>query len=58
MWWCKHCGPEHPLHIAWRLVPNPLGTYSIAGAQLKVTAKKVPFAICNNCSRECRGKPT
>ena len=56
--WCKHCGPDHPLRIEWRLVAKPLGTYSLAGAQTKVAATNTPFAICDRCERECQGKPT
>lgn len=58
--WCKHCGPSHPLRIEWReiLEAKPIGTFSLAGAGMKVSCVKHewPWAVCDNCGRESRGK--
>lgn len=58
--WCKHCGPEFPLRVEWReeLVAKPLTSFSLAGAQMKVSAVKRewPYAVCDSCGRESRGK--
>ena len=56
--WCKHCGEEFPLRVEWRLVAKPLGTWSLAGAQMKTVATNTPFAICDNCGRESQGSTT
>lgn len=56
--WCKHCGPEFPLRVEWRLEAKPLGTWSLAGAQMKIVAANTPFAICDSCGRECQGELT
>lgn len=53
--WCKHCGPEFALRIEWRLVAKPLGTFSLAGQQMKFSAANTPFVICDNCGRESQG---
>lgn len=60
--WCKHCGPDFPLRIEMRegLEAKPIGTFSLAGAQMKFSAVKRewPYAVCDNCKRESRGKAT
>lgn len=53
--WCKNCGPAFPLRIEMRLVAKPL-TYSISGMQNKIAASEWPYAVCDNCKSECRGK--
>jgi hypothetical protein len=56
--WCRPCG--HPLRIELReeIAAKPLGTFSLAGAQMKVSANRVewPWAVCDNCGRECKGR--
>lgn len=58
--WCKHCGPEFPLRIEMRevYVAKPLGSFSLAGGQMKVSAikRRWPYAVCDNCKRESKGK--
>ncbi len=58
--WCKHCGPDHPLRIEYReqLEAKPLGSFSLAGAQMKFSAVKRqwPWAVCDNCKRESKGR--
>lgn len=58
--WCKHCGPEFPLRIEMReiLEAKPLTSFSLAGAGMKFSAvkRKWPFAVCDNCKSESKGK--
>lgn len=54
--WCKYCGPDAPLRIEYRLVAKPIGTFSLSGVQAKVSAVEWPFAVCDSCGRESRGK--
>lgn len=52
---CRYCG-HHRIRVEWRMVATPLGTYSIAGAQMKFEATSVPFATCEGCGHESEGK--
>ncbi|MDM2386875.1 hypothetical protein [Mycobacteroides abscessus] len=54
--WCKYCGSDAPLRIEERLEAKPLGTFSLAGAQMKFSGRMWPYAVCDRCGRECRGK--
>jgi len=60
MMWCKYCGPEQALRIEMReeFEAKPLGSFSLAGAQIKFSATKRewPYAVCDGCGRESRGK--
>lgn len=55
---CRHCGSEDTW-ITVRLghVASPVGTFSLAGAATKVSAKSVlwPYAVCDGCGHESRG---
>ena len=55
---CKHCG--EPLRIEWReeIIAKPIGTWSLAGQQIKFSGQKVkwPWAVCDNCKMESRGE--
>lgn len=52
---CRYCG--HPrVRVEERLEAAPLGTYSIAGVQTKVVARRWPFAVCEGCGHESRGE--
>lgn len=53
---CRYCGHDR-IRIEWRLVPEPVGTYSLAGVQDKVAATNTPFAVCEGCGHESQGKP-
>lgn len=55
--WCRVCGPEHRLRVEMRLESAPIGSFSLSGVQMKVTAKKWPYAVCDNCGRASRGQP-
>lgn len=58
--WCKHCGSDFPLRIEYReeLQAKPIGTFSLSGQQVKFSAVKRewPWAVCDHCKREARGK--
>jgi len=53
---CKYCGVTDQIRIEFRLVAKPLGTWSLSGAQLKTSAYRWPWAICDNCGHESKGK--
>jgi hypothetical protein len=59
---CPECG-ERTLQLVFRegLVAKPLGSFSLAGMQPKVSAHKVmwPWAVCSRpeCSFEKKAKP-
>lgn len=55
---CTACGKVGGLRIEERLEARPLGTWSLAGAQLKVNARRWPWMVCDHCKAECRGKVT
>lgn len=47
---CPACGAgPGTLSIISRLVANPLGSHSLAGAQLKVSARRRPVLTCSRC---------
>lgn len=58
--WCKHCGPTFPLRIEWReeYEAEPLTSFSLAGEQTKISSivRRWPYAVCDHCNRESRGK--
>lgn len=51
---CPGCG-HSGLRIEMRLLARPLGTFSLAGAQDKVSASEVPFLICDGCGASAQG---
>lgn len=54
--WCKHCGPDAPLRIEERFEAAPIGSFSLSGVQMKTTGQFWPYAVCDSCGRESRGK--
>lgn len=52
---CRNCG-AYGLRIETRLEALPIGTYSLAGQQMKIAAREWPWMVCDNCKRESRGK--
>lgn len=46
------------MFIALVFAAKPLGTWSLAGVQSKVTGKWVPVLVCRACRRECAGTAT
>lgn len=51
---CPACG-EVALRIETRLEARPIGSFSLAGAQLKSSAKEVPWLVCGACGVEAKG---
>jgi transposase len=50
---CPVCGGE--LHVEWRLEMNPLNMQGVAGMQMKVTATRHPWVVCEKCGAEAKG---
>ena len=46
---CPNCGEAGTLSIDERLVANEIGTFSLSGAQIKVTARGRPVLTCSSC---------
>jgi transcription elongation factor Elf1 len=54
---CPECGAK-AFSIKTRLVARPIGTYSLAGAQMKVSAYEWPHLVCGNCGAAYAAKET
>ena len=52
---CPACG-HHGLVIEWRLTAKPIGSFSLAGAQMNVSATERPWIRCPECGVEAEGK--
>lgn len=52
---CPGCGNK-TLAIEMRLTASPVGTFSLAGVGMKVTAATKPWLVCTNCGIEAEGK--
>lgn len=44
---CPDCGTVGSLALGTRLTARPLGTWSLAGAQLKTSATEIPVLECS-----------
>lgn len=44
---CGYCG-ERALHIETKLIAKPLGGHSLAGSQIKASARVGVFLVCRN----------
>lgn len=56
---CKYCGSlDIWVELRPRITAQPLGTWSLAGAQLKTSAVATtwPWAVCGGCGHESEGK--
>ena len=51
---CPSCG-AYRIRILHELEVRPIGTFSLAGAQMKVSAIIVPVLKCDNCGLTLRG---
>jgi hypothetical protein len=54
---CRYCG-SGDTWVEWRLEAKPLGSFSLAGAQMKFSANRWPYAVCDGCGHVSRGEPT
>lgn len=54
---CPACGQSR-LRFTTKLESRPIGTFSLAGAQLKTSAIEWPYVVCDNetCDFEQRAK--
>ena len=52
---CVYCGGG-PIYLHYVFEAKKLGTYSVAGSQLKVTGSFWPYATCEGCGHRSRGK--
>jgi hypothetical protein len=53
---CGNCGTVGQLRIEHRMVARPIGSFSLAGQQMKVSARLWPYMVCDGCGAECEGK--
>lgn len=53
---CPECGAgPGVLSIKITLVAKPLGSHSLSGAQMKVSANEVPILVCRECDLALAG---
>lgn len=52
---CPDCGATGSLTLSTALVAKPMGTWSLAGAQLKTSAREVAVLACSACGASRRG---
>lgn len=52
---CKRCGSTD-FRVVMKLVARPLGSFSLSGNQMKFSAYKWPFAVCQGCGYETEGE--
>lgn len=51
---CPACG-HHGMQLSWRIVAKPLGSFSLSGSQVKVSANKIPVIECPHCGVSAEG---
>jgi hypothetical protein len=54
---CPRCEAT-PLRIRWELAVKPIGSFSLAGQQMKWSAANRAVVWCTNCSFEVHGTVT
>ncbi len=52
---CPECGAS-PLGLSWGLSARPLGTWSLAGAQMKTSAVEWALVTCTGCGLRVPGR--
>jgi hypothetical protein len=52
---CPWCG-NRTLHIGEELRAKPIGSYSLSGTQMKVSAYTFPILVCHACGLEVEGR--
>lgn len=52
---CPRCG-ELSLKIEWKLHAKPLGSFSVAGQQMKLVCQEWPYLVCKSCGVEAPAK--
>ena len=51
---CPGCG-ERTLVLETRFTPTPIGDFSLAGVQMKVTVTRDVWLRCTGCGTEAKG---
>lgn len=49
---CPKCAAVGTLSMAWKFLPSRLGTYSVAGVQPKVSARRALVGTCSACGAQ------
>lgn len=52
---CLYCG-SFDVWLEWRILAKPIGTFSLAGGQMKFSAAGWPYAVCGGCGHVSKGK--
>lgn len=52
---CPVCGKK-TLELEMRLEAAELGTFSLAGHQMKFSAREWPYLVCRNCGVDARSE--
>ncbi len=52
---CTYCG-SNETWIEQRLTAMPIGSFSLSGMTPKVSARYWPWAVCDGCGHESKGK--
>jgi hypothetical protein len=55
---CPVCGATDTLQIESRLVASPIGSFALAGAMPKVSARNRPVLTCSACGLNVTGEFT
>jgi hypothetical protein len=55
---CPQCEAVGTLSVEWKLVARPIGSHSLAGAQVKVSAQDTPHLVCSECGFSKAASPT
>lgn len=53
---CPGCAAD-ALHIEARLIPQPIGTFSLAGVMTKFPARESVWLVCRACGAQTQGRP-
>lgn len=54
---CKYCGSKDTW-VERRMEGKQIGTFSLAGAQMKFSVHTWPWAVCGGCGHESKGRIT
>lgn len=53
---CPGCGMINNLYISVEFVAQPIGSFSLAGMQMKVSGRERPVLKCRNCDFNLPGE--
>lgn len=53
---CPQCQEVGDLNIIIELVAKPVGSWSLAGTQIKYSAQRLPILRCDHCTFKLVGK--